>query len=183
MTDSRIIALSGTPCVGKSSLAEVMAQRGWNLLSLRDLAEEHGFLGEEDTHDGAAPVDIHALDEAWEQPTHGNHIVDGHLAHLLQVDAIVLLRCRPSILRQRLEARGYTPEKVRANAEWEMTAGHWSELIEFEIDLPVLEMDSSETDANALAGDLETWLDKNCPFDGMENAASGALDWLAQSGD
>ncbi len=183
MTEGRIIALSGTPCVGKSSLADIMAQRGWNLLSLRDLADEHGCLGEEDTHDGAAPVDIHALDEAWEQPSRGKYLIDGHLAHLLQVDAIVLLRCRPSILSQRLEARGYSPEKIRANTEWEMTAGHWSELIEFEIDVPVLEMDSSETDANGLADGLEAWLDKNCPFEGMESAARGALDWLAESSD
>ena len=183
MTESRIIAFSGTPGVGKSSLAEVMAQRGWNLLSLRDLADEHGCLGEEDTHDGAAPVDIHALDEAWEQPSEGKHLVDGHLAHLLQVDTIVLLRCRPSILRQRLEARGYSSQKVRANAEWEMTAGHWSELMEFEIELPVLEMDSSETDVDQLADDLEAWLNKNCPFEGMEAAARGALDWLAESDD
>lgn len=182
MTEPRIIALSGTPCVGKSSLAALMAERGWHLLSLRDLAEEYGCLGEEDTHDGAAPVDIHALDEAWEQPPEGKYIIDGHLAHLLHVDAVVLLRCRPSILRQRLEARGYASEKVRANAEWEMTAGHWSELIEFEIDVPVLEMDSSDTAANELADELEAWLAKDCPFEGMEAAARGALDWLAESG-
>jgi hypothetical protein len=64
-----------------------------------------------------------------------------------------------------------------------MTAGHWSELMEFEIELPVLEMDSSETDVDQLADDLEAWLNKNCPFEGMEAAARGAIDWLAESDD
>jgi adenylate kinase len=75
----------------------------------------------------------------------------GHLSHLLEVDAIVLIRCHPDVLKQRLEDRGYNEAKVRANVEWEMIAGTWSEILEFELDVPVLEVDAGLATSEELA--------------------------------
>ena len=144
MVASCVLAVSGTPGTGKTTLCEAMEGEGWQVLSLADLAEEHDCMGPVDEADGAAPIDVHRLAETWEAPVEGRWLVDGHLAHLLEVDGVVLLRCQPSVLNERLSARGYEARKVKANVEWEMTAGHWAELMEFEIDLPLLELDTTK---------------------------------------
>src|SRR3989304_58416 len=42
-----------------------------------------------------------------------------HYSHRMGVNLVIVLRCRPSALRKRLEARGWPSEKVRENVEAE----------------------------------------------------------------
>src|SRR6056300_1039194 len=90
MDEPCVLALTGTPGVGKTTVASWLQAQGWGLLSVADLADSHGCLDEVDPKDGAAPIDIQALDEAWEPPRLGRWVVDGHLSHFLNVDAIVV---------------------------------------------------------------------------------------------
>ena len=183
MEEGFVLAVSGTPGVGKTSLCEVLQAGGWKVLSLIDLADEHGCLETIDTDDGAAPIDIHRLAEAWSFSSSGRWVVDGHLAHLLDVDGLVLLRCSPATLTRRLEGRGYSEAKVRSNVEWEMMAGHWSELLEFEADLPVLELDAGRLSSDALAERVEAWCSEGLPSQALEISAAEAIDWLGESAD
>ena len=179
MVASCVLAVSGTPGTGKTTLCEALGAAGWQVLSLADLAEEHGCMGPVDEADGAAPIDVHRLAEAWEAPEEGRWLVDGHLAHLLEVDGIVLLRCRPSVLNDRLSARGYGARKVKANVEWEMTAGHWAELMEFEIDLPLLELDTTEG-GTVTVDQVRAWVEEGLPSGPLTEQALGAIDWLGE---
>lgn len=181
MTKRHLLAVSGTPGVGKTQLCQQLGQAGWSVHSLVALAEEHGCLGDTDEADGAAPIDIHRLADEWEGPKTGLHAVDGHLAHFLDVDGVVLLRCHPETLRQRLEGRRYPPSKVQANAEWELMAGHWSELLEFELDVPVLELDAGAQDTASLLAAVIDWVDDGLVSEPLEEAALSAIDWLEQS--
>ena len=181
MTERRLLAISGTPGTGKTELCDALTSHGWEVLRLADLAAEHGCLGDLDSDDGAAPVDIHRLEEAWTPPSEGRWLVDGHLAHFLEVDAIVLLRCSPTLLRERLQARGYDEAKINANAEWELTAGHWSELIEFEVATPVLELNTTHRDTDALVADVLAWLNDGLPHAPLTEQVASAIDWLKES--
>jgi adenylate kinase len=176
MTDDIVVALTGTPGTGKTTLSEWFAQEGWQVLNVRELAEAHGCLGEVEVN-GAAPVDVHALAEQW-QPPSGRVIVDGHLSHFLDIDAVVMLRCHPDALANRLTERGYSSEKVRANMEWEMTSGHWAELLEFEVEAPVLEVETTHAAPDALAVDIVAWLADGCPSPPLDERAIAAVDWL-----
>ena len=71
MDEPCVLALTGTPGVGKTTVASWLQAQGWGLLSVADLADSHGCLDEVDPKDGAAPIDIQALDEAWEPPRLG----------------------------------------------------------------------------------------------------------------
>jgi adenylate kinase len=178
MDEPCVLALTGTPGVGKTTVASWLQAQGWGLLSVADLADSHGCLDEVDPKDGAAPIDIQALDEAWEPPRLGRWVVDGHLSHFLNVDAIVVLRCSPSVLSQRLTQRGYGEAKVRANVEWEMTAGHWAELEEFEVDVPLLELDAGANESETLGHRIMTWVEDGMPSEALEAHVSSAIDWL-----
>jgi adenylate kinase len=179
MSEAPILAISGTPGVGKTKLCSFLNLSGFTVVDLKELAQTHGCLGEEDPKDGAAPIDIHALADAWNPAENEKIAIDGHLSHLLHVDGIVLLRCEPSILEQRLSSRGYDEHKVRSNVEWEMTAGHWSELIEFEVELPVLEMDTTSHSAEELSATVLAWVEGGCESLPLEKAVLEAIDWLS----
>ena len=71
MAERCLLAISGTPGVGKSQLCNALGKQGWEVLRLVDLAEQYGCLGEVDERDGAAPVDIHRLEEVWDAPGAG----------------------------------------------------------------------------------------------------------------
>lgn len=176
MTEDIVVALTGTPGTGKTTLGGRLAVEGWEVVNLRDVAATLGCLGEVEA-DGAAPVDVQALAERW-QPPSGRVIVDGHLSHFLDIDAVVLLRCHPDALADRLTKRGYPAEKVRANVEWEMTSGHWAELLEFEVDAPVLEVETTHAPIDALAEGVLLWLAEGCPSSSVEERAIAAVDWL-----
>ena len=98
---------------------------------------------------------------------------------MLEVDGIVLLRCDPTALNERLTARGYGARKVKANVEWEMTAGHWAELMEFEIDLPLLELDSTDDGAETAAS-VQAWVNEGLPSLPLTEQAVDAIDWLGE---
>ena len=181
MGPSCVLAVSGTPGTGKTHLCAELALHGWTVLSLADLAQQHGCIGAMDEKDDAAPIDVHRLADAWSPPGEGRWLVDGHLAHLLDADGIVLLRCAPAKLEQRLLERGYAEGKVRANVEWEMLAGHWSELMEFEIERPLLELDAGSMTIAELGKRVTAWVEAGLSGPSTAEHAAAAIDWLAES--
>ena len=172
-----VIAITGSPAVGKSTISDLLAGHGWKVESVAELAKSLDCEGEYDDLMGCIEIDIHKLAEQFIPNTDGNTIVDGHLSHFLEVDAIIILRCEPAKLRTRLESRGYPEAKVNANVEWELIAGTWSEISEFEIDLPILELDTTTSTAEELVEMVNFWIEGD--FTSNLTMISDAIDWLA----
>lgn len=123
MTGTRfVLALTGVPGTGKTTIAERLATRGLRVIHLNEFARAAGLLDEKDAQRGSFLVDLDELAErlnAALADASGVIVVEGHFAHELDVDAIVLLRVDPRVLIERLEARGWPAEKVRENVEAE----------------------------------------------------------------
>jgi adenylate kinase len=113
------LAISGTPGTGKTAVAEVLASRGMDVVELNQFAKESGLLGALDKKRKTREIDVRKLDAALLKERGDDVVLVGHLAHLLTTDLIVVLRTRPSVLRKRLESRGYPEPKVRENLEAE----------------------------------------------------------------
>ena len=109
--------ITGTPGTGKSSAADELALRGYYVVRLTETIKDY-VVGEDRERDSRI-ID----EDRWARefiPVEG--FVEGHLAHLLPCDRVVILRCRPDILLARLRSRGYREEKSRENAEAEALA-------------------------------------------------------------
>jgi adenylate kinase len=178
MQDNLCVAISGTPGSGKTSLSKLFQDNNISVYSVKELADQYQCIGEVDQTDGAQEIDIHRLADQWENEETGLVIIDGHLAHFLDVDAVVLLRCNPNDLEIRLSKRGYSEQKVLANSEWELIAGNWSELLEFEIELPILELDSTGQSPEDLFKKVNQWIAEGLPYSSVSEESRVAIDWI-----
>ena len=113
-----LVAVAGTPGTGKSSACAVLARRGYAVVDLDELARKGGFIAGHDSVRDTDEVDIEALRDSLRIPAKIAFLYS-HYSHRMDVGMAVVLRCRPSLLRERLEARGWPPAKVRENVEAE----------------------------------------------------------------
>ena len=125
-----IIAISGTPGTGKTTLAEGLTERlGYHLIDVNAVINEHEELViENDKERDTKIIDedslLEILKEKIETNKKGNKgiIIDSHLSHMLDrgsIDVCIVLSCDLSILKKRLEARGYNELKIEENLEAE----------------------------------------------------------------
>tara|TARA_B100000767_G_C19754881_1_gene532497 strand:- start:1487 stop:2002 length:516 start_codon:yes stop_codon:yes gene_type:complete len=163
----RSIGVIGTPGCGKTTFCQ---QSNLPVIDMTDYAREHGCLGEVED-DGAAEMDVEMLSKMWRSPDNLT-LVDGHLAHHLPVDAILILRCNLDELSKRLESRGYSAKKVRDNYEVELMGGPWIDGLVGD-KRPIYETVSSDLGfKNAIE-----WINSGCP---PHTTARTALDWISQ---
>jgi adenylate kinase len=99
---SRPLALTGTPGTGKSTVARHL--RGVRWIEVADLARHWGLAR---PREGTWEVDLDRLVERARGPHALSHVdvVVGHLAHLLPLRDVVVLRCHPRELGRRLGSR------------------------------------------------------------------------------
>lgn len=171
-----IIAITGTPGVGKTTIAELFSEGDFTILSVKDLAKQYGCEGDFDESTQSMDIDIHRLAEQFESNLLDDAIVDGHLSHFLEVDGIVILRCNPSVLQERLAKRDYSESKIKANVEWEMISGTWSEIIEFELEQPILELDTTNSSPTEIYEQIIKWVNEGYSQDSM----TARIDWLGK---
>lgn len=120
---SNIIFISGTPCTGKTTISEVLSEKlNWNLVKINDFAISNNLVLGIDEEKGYKIIDIENLNTSLQNiiSKEENLIVEGHLSHLcFGADKMIVLRCRPEILEERLSARNYSSSKIRENLEAE----------------------------------------------------------------
>lgn len=151
-----LVAVTGTPGTGKTSACDILARRGYAVVDLDDVARQGGFIVGRDEVRGSDEVDVDALRENLRVPAK-IAFLRSHYAHRMAVDLVVVLRCAPSVLRTRLEARGWPPAKVKENVEAEAIDVITQEAVER---LPlVYEVDTTsrnaEQTADAILGILQ----------------------------
>lgn len=122
-----ILALTGTPGTGKTSIARELAHRGWRVLAPGDLVDASDVPSEPDPHRATRVVDVDAAGEAVAprvtaaREAGTDLVLEGHWSHDLALhDVVVLLRCHPGTLRERLRGKGWRDAKVRENVEAEL---------------------------------------------------------------
>ncbi|KAF2142907.1 uncharacterized protein K452DRAFT_317800 [Aplosporella prunicola CBS 121167] len=119
------IIITGTPGVGKTSHAELLAQNtGLKHMSINQVAKEHDCYDGFDEELNTAIVDEDKLLDAIEDSVkQGGYIIDWHACDLFPkswIDLVVVVRCDSTLLYDRLQARGYGAKKLEENMDAEI---------------------------------------------------------------
>ena len=175
---SRVVALTGSPGTGKTSLASRLQNQGLKIITLEEVASDVDALLQ---FDNIREVETSKLAEwKWDGDVHC--VIDGHLSHHCSIDAVIVLRCQPLELRRRLEQRvGYGPEKIESNVEWELLSGVWSELMNTHPRVKVIEIDTTgqEVPINAVLDFILN--DDSSPS--VEEFIADSIDWIGTEND
>jgi len=158
--------ITGTPGTGKSMVGEELARRGHTVIHLTDTVGP--YVSGNDEERDARIIDI----DRWAAefvPVDG--FVEGHLAHLLPCDRIVVLRCRPDVLKTRLSLRKYRVEKIWENADAEAMDVCLIETVDEYEPSRILEIDTTGHDVPYCADQIEQFVKGEIP------AGFGTIDW------
>ena len=129
------------------------------------------MLAERDPERDTFDVDIDLLDgELGRSCLEGTILLIGHLTHLLTVDLVIVLRCSPSILEDRMRSRGWSAPKVRENMEAEACDVILVEALDSEVE--VCEIDTTHLSPEEVAEALEEIIQGE-----REKYEPGHIDW------
>jgi adenylate kinase len=158
------IGVTGTPGTGKSTVSEHLEGK---VVDLREYLEQE-VLGEVN-EDGEIEVDIDELRENQPQePEDADLVVEGHMAHFLNLDYCIVLRCRPDILRERLQQRDYSEQKIEENVEAEAMDVILSQAAKHQE--KIYEVDTTERTVEEVVEDVRDAIDER-------KESYGNVDW------
>ena len=163
-------ALTGTPGTGKTSVSKLLNEK---VISLSNYYEK---ASEGKTRDGEWLVDIGKLNQILE--TSKSNLFEGNFAHKLDnIDKIIVLRCDPNILKDRLEKRGYKKEKVMENLEAEAIGLIFSESIDYVGENNVVQLDTSKNDVASISKIIEKYIEGKIKVEEEIDYSERILDW------
>ena len=145
------VAITGTPGTGKTSVSAILRQRGHDVLDMTQYIKDNGLREEYDAERDTYDVDVERLNDYLAD--YDNVIFEGHLAHFMDVDSVIVLRCHPDVMKGRLEARGYSEEKVSENIQAEVLDVILFEAVESGI--PTFSVDTSHGIVERTADEIE----------------------------
>lgn len=109
-------SLSGTPGTGKTAVARLLEKNGYKVVYIADLVNE--FSVGYDKQRESVIVDEEKLD-VYIDTLPENIIIEGHLSHLLNTGGVIILRCHPKELLNRLMKKRWKNQKIKENLEAE----------------------------------------------------------------
>ena len=135
------VAVTGTPGTGKTTAAEQL-ETDLDVISLNDLIRSEELTTGVDEDRGSLVADIDAI--AARLSDREDIAVESHLAHHLDVARVVVLRCHPERIEERLLDRGESPDSARENAESEALDLILSEAVRIHGEDSVYEIETSD---------------------------------------
>jgi len=124
---SRVILLSGTPGAGKTTISDLLRLKGYPVLNLNDFIIQHGlYFGYDYSRDSVIIDEDIFKDKIREELEQfsGLLFIEGHTSEIVPKEFVkfaFILRCNPSILRERLSlTRDYSHSKIEENVQAEI---------------------------------------------------------------
>jgi adenylate kinase len=145
------VAVTGTPGTGKTTATELL-DTDLDVVHLNDAIEAEGLYTEVDEARDSKVADLEAVRE-W-LDGRDDVLVESHLAHLLDADRVVVLRCAPGELERRLIERGEPAAKAEENAESEALDVILSEAVRVHGESTVYEIDATDRNPGEVADEI-----------------------------
>ena len=173
-----IVALSGTPVTGKSSVSTLLQKEGYDIVDFNRLSIEKGFIVGIDKERNSKIVDIDRLNDYINKNRKTKDIVfiEGHAAHLLRTaDKVMILRCHPKKLKKRLEEKGWNQKKIKENIEAEILDVVLCEAVEIHPENNIFEIDTTNKKIESVTSAIIDIVKRN--FKPTKKYNIGKIDW------
>ena len=176
----RIILITGTPCIGKTTLANKLAEQlNAQYINLTDLSKKENLAIGEDKERQTTIIDETKMRRKLKAiigKTETDIVVDGHYAAVVTPKALVtnvfVLRRNPQELREFMRKRGYTESKKDENLAAEILDVCLVEALRKQDKTKICELDiTAKTIENTLNEVLAV-------LDGKKKCYTGCVDWL-----
>ncbi|MFB6081532.1 MAG: adenylate kinase family protein [Halanaeroarchaeum sp.] len=146
------LAVTGTPGTGKTTATELV-ESDLAVVHLNDVVREETLYTEVDEERDSLVADLDAIEARFADAE--DVLIESHLAHLLDVDEVVVLRCAPDVLEERLRDRGEPDAKARENAEGEALDVILAEAVDRHGEDTVFEIDTTDASPDEVATAIE----------------------------
>ncbi|MXR52842.1 AAA family ATPase [Halovenus sp. WSH3] len=147
------VAVTGTPGTGKTTATELL-DTTLDVIHLNDLITDAGLTIGHDDDRGSAIADLDAVRARLDGRT--DILVESHLAHRIPADRVVVLRCHPEELEQRLADRGESEASITENAESEALDVILSEAVDRHGLDSVYEIETTERAPEGVAAEIKS---------------------------
>lgn len=146
------VAVTGTPGTGKTTATDLV-ETDLPVVHLNEAIREEDLDEGLDEDRDSRVADLDAV-RAY-LADHEDLLVESHLAHLVDVDRVVVLRCHPERIERRLRERDEPEETVRENAESEAVDVILAEAVERHGRDAVYEIDTTDRSPEEVAREIE----------------------------
>jgi len=173
-----LIALSGTPGTGKSSVSARLQKEGYTTVSLNELAIDKNMIVGIDKKRNTKIIDVDRLDDYVHEQYTGKDLVfiEGHSSHrLTSAEKVMILRCHPRMLQKRLENQGWDHKKIRENVEAEALDIILCETVELHFEKHIFEIDTTDKTVESVVSSIVEIVTNK--FQPMKNYKIGNIDW------
>jgi adenylate kinase len=173
-----LIALTGTPGTGKTSISNILRENGFEIVDMNKVAAGEDFFIGNDEKRNSKIVDVDRLNGYIKEKYKGKDIVfiEGHLSHLLKsVDKVIILRCHPDELRNRLSQKRWKKEKIKENIDAEILDIILCETVYSHPEKNVIEIDTTDMNISDVAVLIMEIIKNN--FEHMKKHNIGNIDW------
>jgi adenylate kinase len=155
-----IIALTGTPGTGKTTVAEKLLEMEYQVIEINKFLQQKNICTEYNKKNDTLEIDTGLLEKEIQdhlvkikKPNHV--IIEGHLSHNLSfLDKIIVLRCHPKKLESRLKNKEFANAKVQENVEAETIDVITIESVELHGKDKVFEIDVTDKDEGQVINDV-----------------------------
>ena len=173
-----IISLTGTPGTGKTSISKLLEKNNIDIIHLNNLIEKNKSKFEFDYKRKTKIIDIDELNKIIEKKINKDDliIIEGHLSHLLNnLDKIIILRCHPLELKNRLNKRKWNKNKIKENIESEILDIILCECVSKYSKNNIFEVNTTGIKINDLSQEIINIINNN--FIDNKNYYIGKIDW------
>ncbi|MDR5657335.1 AAA family ATPase [Halodesulfurarchaeum sp. HSR-GB] len=146
------VAVTGTPGTGKTT-ATKRVETDLEIVHLNEVIRNEGLHEGTDDDRGSLLADFDAIDEYLAGKS--DFLVESHLAHHFDADRVVVLRCDPKTVEERLRERGESQASARENAESEALDVILSEAVTAHGEDAVYEIETTEQTPEETARAIE----------------------------
>lgn len=178
----QVLLITGTPCVGKTTVAQRLAEKLDALyINLTEFAEKHHLIAGEDEKRKTRVIDEEKMrakiSEAINTAEKTTVIIDGHYAQAVvpkrYVTRVFVLRRNPIELRRLMEQRGFAGDKLWENLAAEILDVCLVETLQKHEKEKVCELDVTGKTGEEAANQIRAILD------GRAKCVVGSVDWLS----